>query len=279
MERTMKNATLSPPETAPRHLDIRVCRVFGADGHCSTETTVECPRQERSVGAFECSACALSGGLHLDPLDRATSVVCKWPTVPLDPPDDPSLYEDFCGLPDPKTPLSKLMSKDVTCVRPDLGIDDLCTLFLSRGISGVPVVDEKGTPIGMVSKTDLMRAQREEEGLEEMDMGSSRAPTSEQIDLAAGYRIASPTLRTVGEIMTPIVLMLHESSNVGQAAALMAFDGVHRIPVVSDSRRVVGLLSSLDILRWFGRKSGYIIPRRPPVKTSPEEEVEMASEV
>lgn len=272
----MKNATLFAPETARRRLDVRVCRVLDADGHCSTDTTVECPRREKSIGVFECSACGLSAGLHLDPLDRATSVVCKWPMTPLDPPDDPSLYEDFRGLPDPKTPVSKVMSKDVTCVRPDVGLDELCTLFLSRGVSGVPVVDANGAPIGMVSKTDLIRAQREQDDLQEIDMGSARSPMSDEIDLAAGYRIVSPSLRTVGEIMTPVVLKLHESSNVGQAASLMAFDGVHRIPIVSDSGHVVGILSSMDILRWFGRKSGYIIPRQPSMRTSPEEDMAMA---
>lgn len=273
----MKNATLATHETPRRRLDVRVCRVFGSAGDCSTETTVECPRRGRSVGAFECRTCINCGGLHLDPLDRATSVVCKWPTLELDPPDDPLLETRFHGQPDPKTPLSQIMTKDVTCVRADLGIDELSTLFLIRGISGVPVVDDNGAPIGMVSKTDLIRAQREEEDeLEEIDRGSSRSPMSEQMGLGAGYHIVEPSRKTVGDIMTPVVLMLHESSNVGQAASLMSFDSVHRIPVVSDSGRVVGILSSLDVLRWFGRKSGYIIPRHPTVRTSPEEALEMA---
>jgi len=271
--------TLSSSVTAPRRLDVRVCRVFGPDGRCSTDTTVECPRQQRSVDMFECSGCAQSGGLHLDALDRATSVVCKWPAPDLDPPDDPSLDDDSRGMPDPRTPISRMMTKDVICVRSDLGIYELYTLFLSRDISGVPVVDEAGAPVGIVSKTDLIRAHREEEGLEEVNNGSCRAPTSEQIDMDAGYHVVEPKRGTAGEIMTPVVLMLHESSNVGQAAALMAFDGVHRIPIVEDSGRVVGILSSMDILRWFGRKSGYIIPRRPSVRTSPEEEVETANTV
>ena len=275
----MKTTTLSSSETARRRLDVRVCRVLGADGHCSTDTTVECPRQERSVGVFECSACSHAGGLHLDPLDRATSVVCKWPAPELDPPDDPSLFTESRGVPDPKTPLSHIMSREVVCVRPDFGIDELAVLFLSHGVSGVPVVDEAGAPIGMVSKTDLIRAQREEDDLEEVDRGSHRPPTSDEIDLSAGYHVVEPKRGTVAEIMTPVVLMLHESSNVGQAASLMAFDGVHRIPIVSDSGHVVGILSSMDILRWFGRKSGYIIPRRPSVKIAAEEEAEVASSV
>ena len=62
--------------------------------------------------------------------------------------------------------------------------------------------------------------------------------------------------------MSPVVLSVHESCNIGQAAALMAFEGVHRLPVVGDLGEVVGILSSLDVLRWFGRRSGYLIPNR-----------------
>jgi CBS domain-containing protein len=40
----------------------------------------------------------------------------------------------------------------------------------------------------------------------------------------------------------------------------MAFEGVHRLPVVSDGGEVVGILSALDVLRWFGRRAGYLIP-------------------
>lgn len=274
----MTKTTHSASETARQRLDVRVCRVFSGDGQHMTHTSVHCPRQERSVSVFECSACHDCGGLHLDALDRSTSVVCKWPSAELDPPDDPTLSKDDRGAPDPRTPLSRIMSKEVICVRADLSIDELCTLFLSRGVSGVPVVNEDGTPIGMVSKTDLLRAQRERDDLEEVESSSVQIPPSEQLDIEAGFRVVTPKVGTVSEIMTPVVLMLHESSNVGQAASLMAFDGVHRIPVVSDSGAVVGILSSMDILRWFGRKSGYIIPRRSPARTSPAEEMDMAAE-
>ena len=42
----------------------------------------------------------------------------------------------------------------------------------------------------------------------------------------------------------------------------MAYEGVHRLPVVSDDGRVVGLVSSIDVLAWMGRHSGYVLPER-----------------
>jgi signal-transduction protein with cAMP-binding, CBS, and nucleotidyltransferase domain len=41
----------------------------------------------------------------------------------------------------------------------------------------------------------------------------------------------------------------------------MAFEGIHRLPVVGASDQVVGLVSSLDVLRWLAQRSGYLVPR------------------
>ena len=45
------------------------------------------------------------------------------------------------------------------------------------------------------------------------------------------------------------------------AAALMAFEGVHRIPVVDDAGRVSGVITTLDVLRWLAQEEGYLAPR------------------
>ena len=60
-----------------------------------------------------------------------------------------------------------------------------------------------------------------------------------------------PARATVADIMMPIVFALPENATVAKASALMVFEGVHRIPVVSSGGQVVGILSSLDILGWL----------------------------
>lgn len=40
----------------------------------------------------------------------------------------------------------------------------------------------------------------------------------------------------------------------------MAFEGVSRLSIIDGERRVVGVLSALDLLRWIGRQDGYSIP-------------------
>ncbi len=53
-----------------------------------------------------------------------------------------------------------VMSKPVISVHPDTPLGEIARLLLDKGISAVPVVDEKGAPIGMVSEDDLIRPDR-----------------------------------------------------------------------------------------------------------------------
>ncbi len=100
------------------------------------------------------------------------------------------------------------------------------------------VVNERGLPVGMVSKTDIVR-HRYENGETEAGEGA-----------------------TVGELMVPIAFTLLEGATLGHAAALMAWEGVHRIPICSDAGDVIGIISALDVVRWLSRAEGY------PVRTA-----------
>lgn len=126
--------------------------------------------------------------------------------------------------------IGELMHRDVVCVSPDTSVRELRDLLLERGISGAPVVDGEGRPMGIVSKTDVLRA-------------------------CAKDRVE----HAVSEIMMPLSFSLTESAPVSQAAALMAFEGIHRVVVVDMNGRVVGILSSLDVLRWLAKRAGYVV--------------------
>ncbi len=122
--------------------------------------------------------------------------------------------------------IETLMSSKVVCVAKTASADELRTLFLAEGISGAPVVDDGGQPVGVVSKTDLVRDPH----------------------------------GTAGNLMTPLVFWLPKTANVAQAAAMMAYEGVHRILVMDEAGLLVGLLSASDILRWLARGDGYVVP-------------------
>jgi CBS domain-containing protein len=140
-------------------------------------------------------------------------------------------------------PVSELMTPTAICVRKEMHLDRLAATLLEHGVGALPVVDEHGTPIGVVTKTDLLRARTAE----------SAPPVGEP---------SPPPM--VDAIMTSIVLTLHERASVAQACALLAYEGIHRLPVVDDSGRVVGVLSSLDVLHWLGEQTGYLMRKVAP---------------
>jgi CBS domain-containing protein len=126
------------------------------------------------------------------------------------------------------TPLSAVMSADVVCVSDDLPIRTVVALLADRGFSGVPVVDSTGKPIGMVSRSDLLE-----------NAGSG----------------------LVRDIMMPIAFTLPQGASLSHAAALMAYENIHRVPVVAEDGTVVGIVSTMDIARWVAERDGYVVGR------------------
>jgi len=132
------------------------------------------------------------------------------------------------------TPVSEIMERDVIAVTPDLGIEDLEELLLMKSISGAPVVNEFGKPIGIVSKTDLLHRKG--------------APGSHGVK--------------VRDIMMRTAYCVAKDEPIARAAGLMAFEGIHRVPVVGARGLVAGVVSPLDVMRWLARQHGYPIGNR-----------------
>jgi CBS domain-containing protein len=150
---------------------------------------------------------------------------------------------------DENTPVSEIMTKDVFCATAEMTLDSLAYEMIDGELSGTPVVDDSGKPIGVLSKSDILREMRECSGMDDCDDDETPLPTS------------SLRERTVIDAMTPIVYWLREDAPISQAAALMAYERVSRIPIVDQEGHVVGLVSTLDVLRWMSRRKGYLIPR------------------
>lgn len=205
-------------------LATRSARIVGA-GHDAAESTVHCPSRDASIPAAECLECADSAGAATGSTDNY--LLCTHPAAQQAVLAGLMRQPLFCSAAD-RTPLHEVMTRDVLCVMPDLDLGELSGMFLELNIGGAPVVDASCRPIGVVSKTDLI----------------------------GGF----PAGATVADVMMPVAYTLPESATLSRAAALMAFEGLHRIPVVSSENRVVGVITSLDVARWLAQNDGYIAP-------------------
>lgn len=140
-------------------------------------------------------------------------------------------------------PATSIMTRDVICVRGDLAVEEVVDLLVDNYIGCVPVVDKDGAPIGMITKRDLV------------EPFASRA----RVRFATSEQPATASM-----IMLPIALTIDEHATVLQAAALMDRQRMHHVPVVSSTGRLVGVVSSLDIVRWLVQNDGVAEPRRQP---------------
>jgi CBS domain-containing protein len=119
-------------------------------------------------------------------------------------------------------------------------------------------LEASGTLVGFVSLTDLARRRYEQGDTAEIDTTRARRPGDEA--LRAGFHPEPLAEATVQDIMMPIVITLEESAPIALAAALMAAEGVHRVPIVGTGGTVVGIVSALDVLRWLAHQDGYRLP-------------------
>lgn len=108
-------------------------------------------------------------------------------------------------------------------VRADTAVEDAARLMLNYRISGLPVADEKGGVVGIVTEGDLMRSPKS---------GTGRG--------------------TVGEVMTRHVISVGESTPVSEVVELFERHNIKRVPVVKDGR-LTGILSRADLLRGLAQ--------------------------
>lgn len=228
----------SEPRQASR-LEVGTRRTLAGDGHVDRSRSVRCARREQTVGVAVCLGCADCEGLVRGP--DGDAVLCA---VPAEAPPPEAIAA--------RVGLAQIMTRDVVCVRDDVSAESLAALLIDLGITGAPVVDRDGRPVGVVSRSDLVQLELAEEGREAID-----DPTLER-----GFHVEPPSRGVVRDFMMPMAFTLPENASVAHAAALMAYENVHRIPVVATDGAVVGIISALDILRWVAVTSGFALPDR-----------------
>lgn len=219
--------------------------------------TVFCPQRTAVIPISECRACTHCQGLSIDTSDGDSFLRCSY-TAP-----QPTLVSNFTpsGSERPEASVGDLMTTPVRCVTKDTSADSLLRMFLEDGISAVPVINGEGRPIGIVSKTDLLREQFRGSLPDDLtDLTAWR--THAGVEDRGSEPDDELSARTVAELMTPFAFSLPVDAPVSLAAALMSYEAVHRIAVTEADGMVVGILSSLDVMRWLAVDRGYTIPPR-----------------
>ena len=141
---------------------------------------------------------------------------------------------------------SDIMSRPVVSVHPDTPTREIARLLLDKGISAVPVVDNNGAAIGIVSESDLIRPDRtareawRQSWLEILAEGEPIAP-----ELLAWLQSQNHSARAV---MSAPVITVSENAELDEVARVLVTHRIKRVPVVRDDR-VMGIVARDDVLR------------------------------
>lgn len=140
-----------------------------------------------------------------------------------------------------------IMTRDPVTVRPETGVEQVIEIIVGRGIGHVPVVDDAGRAIGMISKTDVVRNVHLRGDTEVDQSPGAMARALHRMPPGAHIHEADDQAR---DVMTPVALWVPETASIAEAARVIASGQLHAILVARDDGVVVGLLSANDIVAW-----------------------------
>lgn len=123
--------------------------------------------------------------------------------------------------------LEEVMAPVTVCVASTATVRKVRSLLLARDLQSVPVVDAQLRLVGVVSRGDLLTA----------------------------------SLEARVEQVTPAKIhTLPEHAPIAYAIAMMAFERIQAVPVVTEDGELVGMWDATDALRWTAERMGYVAP-------------------
>ena len=136
--------------------------------------------------------------------------------------------------------VADVMTTRVHVASPSTPFKMLVRLIEENRISAVPIVDAQGSPLGIVSESDLLLKENADP-TNPLDLLRQRSQRAKADGVVAAEVMTSPVV-TVG-IDTPIA----------QAARVMRERNVRRLVVVDARLRIAGIVSRSDLLKVFLR--------------------------
>jgi len=142
--------------------------------------------------------------------------------------------------------IKEVMSKDVITVSTGDPVEKCAKLLQEHDISGLPVLDDDGKVVGMVTEGDLIRR-------------ASRVKAPNYLEILGGLIYLGSPKKFVdelqramaleaGRLMSKDVITVSPEEKVEKAATLMVEKSINRLPVVDDQERLVGIISRRDIM-------------------------------
>ncbi len=155
-----------------------------------------------------------------------------------------------------EAPVRDVMSREVHKVQADTPLAEAVELLLDKVYRALPVVDQEGRVIGILTDGDL---------LNKADLLAISAQRElNEAEISKELHHLRQTGQTVGECMTPTPVTVTDDTTIAQAVKVMVEHNIKRLPVVDVQGRLVGMVSRIDVLRALSQPPVAESPRKSP---------------
>jgi CBS domain-containing protein len=140
----------------------------------------------------------------------------------------------------------EVMAKHLVVASPSDSVSDALRLMVENRVSALPVVDGHDRCVGVISSTDLLQLALQLGGeLEALNTSEGLAHEM----LIEKLEHTGFSNQVVNEVMTEIAVTVQPDTTIVAAAAAMVRNQVHRLAVTDSKGKLIGLVSTVDVLR------------------------------
>ena len=143
-----------------------------------------------------------------------------------------------------------IMTKNVITVHPQTPVRELATLLLNHKISGVPVVDEAGKVLGVVTESDLIFQNKK------VHLPTAVAILDAFLFLERPEKLEQEMKKIAGsmagDICSAELISVTPETPLDELATLMAEKKMHTLPVL-DGGKLAGVIGKSDIIRTIAQ--------------------------
>ncbi len=144
-----------------------------------------------------------------------------------------------------------IMQTEVITATPETSLEELGRLMLEHNISGVPVIDDHGTVVGVVTENDIIETHEE-----------LRFPTVVALFDAILYvessrhfeeQVRKAAATTARELMHTPVVSVSPEATLPEIASIMTRKQIHHLPVI-EGGKLVGMVGKADVVRGIAEE-------------------------
>jgi EmrB/QacA subfamily drug resistance transporter len=143
--------------------------------------------------------------------------------------------------------IAQIMKLDAYFVRRDTTVQEAMQLFIDKGISACPIVDEAGEPCGFISDGDILKHLNRMGGTytDPVSLISASAHDSEGYDERLAHMMQLP----VTAVGIKKVISVDINADLGEVCSVLANNHLKKVPVTKDGR-MVGVINRSDITHY-----------------------------